>query len=123
MTQDTFTQRVAAVGLVVALLAIIGGVIYLAANDKTVESALTGALGLIVGALLPSPISKSVAVPPDVNITTTGPDPEATAMAVARRLQAPKRGRGQAGEMGCMGFVVAAAGLVVLALIVWAIVS
>lgn len=119
MQQDTFTARVATVALAVATLALIGGCIYLAARELDIPAELAGPLGLALGALLPSPVTKAGPPAPDVNVNQVAADPEVTARAVAAKLQAP-RGRGQKGEAGCATlFILALAAIGVVALLVW----
>lgn len=114
MTPDTFTARVAVLTLAIALLGLIAAISVLAHEGKEVPAVLAGALGLVLGGLLPSPITKAGPPAPDINVNNAAVDPEVTAAAVARRLQAAKRtGRAQKGEVGC---ALALFGLVVLIL-------
>lgn len=122
MQQDTFTARVAALTLAIALLGLIAVVALLAYNGKDVPAVLTGALGLVLGGLLPSPITKAVQPSGAVNVAMPAVvhlHPED--IAKIRSVPAP-RARAQKGEVGCAALAV---GLVLLAavvvLIVWAV--
>lgn len=99
---DTFTSRVAAIALAVGFLGLIGVIALLAWDSKDVPAVLAGALGLVLGGLLPSPITKQAPTPGNVNVHTTTIDPQATADAVAKRLQVavpPARGRSSKGSV------------------------
>lgn len=121
---DTFTSRVAAIALAVGFLGLIGVIALLAWDNKDVPAVLAGALGLVLGGLLPSPITKQTQPPGDVNVHTTTIDPGAVGDAIADRLAvAPKQGavkrptRSQRGSvLGTLLYVVAVL-VVVLVLI------